>query len=587
MASDPLVSDEYVRGMEAMVAISQELSFARTLEAIQRTVRLGAQRLTGADGITIRLRDGDECYTLDGDADSPSPWKGLRSKLTESISGWVMLNASSLVIEDVKTDPRILAYATRPSSVVSAVMVPIRTSDPIGSIGVYWAERRVTTTAEVKLLEALSDCTAIALENVKLYNQLEDKIKERTAALESIQRTEKALFRVQEQLRQSQKLEAIGLLAAGIAHDFNNVLTVILSYGILIQSRVEDEQLKEDVGEIIAAGQRAAALTKQLLAFSKQQVLDPQALDVGQVLNGAAKLLQKLLPHDIDLVINNAPDLHAIFADPHQIEQVLLNLTVNARDAMPVFGSIVISTLNTVVGEHEIPGLPSGDYILLTVTDTGVGMTDEVRERIFEPFFTTKEMGTGLGLSTVYGIVKQSGGHIMAASQPHQGATFSIYLPRHDGAIQPADYTQGRVPGGVETILVVEVESRVRQVTCRILRRAGYTVLEAPGALEALDVLERQAHPSGRGKSDPPSPRITLIVTDCAFPGQSGLALAQHFKGHYPDVRVLWMAGTSPEGLEAAGFPFLAKPLTPTTLLNKVRAVLDSQTYGVSVEIKG
>lgn len=574
----PLPLDEtYVRGMELLVSVSQELSFARKLEDVQRIVRLAAQQLTGSDGISIRLRDGDECYTLDGDQAAPSPWKGLRSRLTESISGWVILNASSLVVDDVQTDPRVLSHAIRPSNVVSAVLVPIRTINPLGVISVYWSTHRKAKDAEIKLLEALADCAAIALDNIRLYQELEERVRERTSALESAQRSEKALFRVQEQLRQSQKLEAIGLLAAGVAHDFNNVLTVILSYGILVQSRLpSDDTLREDVAEIITAGERAAALTKQLLAFSKQQHLEPQILSLSKVLSDSVKMLGRLLGHDIEFNIKNEPGLYTIYADLHQIEQVFLNLTVNARDAMPIMGRLDVNTSNVTLKEHEVTGLPAGDYALLTVKDTGIGMTPEVRERVFEPFFTTKEMGTGLGLSTVYGIVKQSGGHIRVESALHQGTTFSIYFPRHDGVAPTVDYQHGKIPGGTETILVVEVESRVRQVTCRILRRAGYTVLEAPGALEALDVLDRH---TDRGE-------VSLIVTDCSLPGQSGLALARHFKAQNPGTRVIWLSGVAPAGFAEAGFPFLIKPLTPAALLLKVRQVLDSPDYGISVEPK-
>jgi two-component system, cell cycle sensor histidine kinase and response regulator CckA len=578
MTDSALTIDEiYVRGMERLVTVAQELSLARSMSEIQNIVKVTARHLTRADGATFVLRDGDQCHYVDEDAIAPL-WKGFRFPLTYCISGWAMLNAQPAVIEDIYTDVRIPVEVYRPTFIKSLAMVPIRTAAPIGAIGAYWGNQHAPTEAEVKLLQALADTTSVAMENVRLYQELEERVSERTLALESAQRTEKALLRVQDQLRQSQKMEAVGLLAAGVAHDFNNVLTVILSYGSMVFNALPTEDpLREDVSEIVAAGERAAALTKQLLAFSKQQVLEPRILNISQVLEASESLLQRLLTHEIQFDVKNDPDLYTVFADPSQIEQVLLNLVVNARDAMPSGGKIAITTQNRKLKKHEVTGLPAGDYVKITVTDTGTGMSDEIKERIFEPFFTTKEMGTGLGLSTVYGIVRQSGGHILVNSTVGKGSEFKVYFPRQDGVVASSDYIQGRVVGGTETLLIVEVESRVRQVTARVLIRAGYTVLEAPSAIEALSIYERHKQAGNT---------VSLILTDCALPGQSGLALARQVHAQCPNLRVIWMSGTPPVGLVEAGFPFLAKPLTPTSLLNKVRQVLDSLDYGVSVGSK-
>lgn len=394
----PPPEDVYARGMEHLIVVSQELARARSLDAIQRIVRSAARQLTGADGASLVLRDEDSCFYADEDAIAPL-WKGKRFPLTACVSGWVMLNRKAVLIEDIYRDARIPAEAYRPTFVKSLAMVPIRTQRPIGAIGNYWACHRMPSYAEIKLLQALADSTAIAMENVQRYAALE-------AALE---------------LRQTQKMDAIGQLAAGIAHDFNNVLTVILSYGnLLAQGLPEDDALRSDVAEIVGAGERAATLTQQLLTFSRQQLLQPRLVRMDRLLCGVRETLERLLGAQIRLSVEQAPDLHATFADPGQLEQLLLNLAVNARDAMPDGGTLRIQTCN------------AGDYVCLTVSDTGTGMPDDIRERIFEPFFTTKEKGkgAGLGLSTVYGIVKQSKGQISVTSELGKGSTFVIHLPR-------------------------------------------------------------------------------------------------------------------------------------------------------------
>jgi signal transduction histidine kinase len=445
--------DVYTRGMERLVTVAQELSLARSLEDVQRIVRTAARTLTGADGATFVLRDGDKCFYADEDAIAPL-WKGLRFPMTACISGWAMLNARPVAIEDIYSDSRIPADAYRPTFVKSLVLVPIRTANPIGAIGNYWARQRQPTAAEIKLLQALADSTSIAMANVQLYTELEARVRECTAALDTAraaeaearrelaerQRAEQALGSAQAQLRQAQKMEAIGQLATGIAHDFNNVLSVIMSYGSLVaQALPPDHAVRPDVDEIVAAGERGSALTQQLLAFSRKQVLSPRLLHMDQVLSSMRELLQRLLGESVQVEMIEDQELFTTFADPIQIEQVLLNLAVNARDAMPQGGSVRIVTRNLSLSDADAAplALGAGDYIALSVHDTGTGIPDAIRERIFEPFFTTKEQGkgTGLGLSTVYGIVKQSGGQIVVSSQLGQGSTFTVYLPRYGGGI--------------------------------------------------------------------------------------------------------------------------------------------------------
>jgi signal transduction histidine kinase len=443
------LDQQYLKGMERLVAAIQDLSRARTLEQVQEVVRSAARDVTGADGATFVLRDGEQCFYADEEAIAPL-WKGQRFPLSACISGWAMLNAAPAVIEDIYADARIPADAYRPTFVKSLAMVPVRSTNPIAAIGNYWATRRMPTEAEVRLLQALADSTSVALENVGLYAALERRVLERTEALEATKRAEaelrreleeraraeQALRRTEHQLRQVQKMDAIGQLAGSVAHDFNNIVTVILSYSAIAATSLEpNDPLRADLDEIRKAGERASSLTTRLLAFSRQQVFDAKPLDLHEVARGMEGMLRRLLPANVELDLASRAPLHRVLADESQIEQVLLNLIVNARDAMPDGGRILITTENVRLEadpSSALYGVQDGDYVLLAVTDTGVGMGKDTQARIFEPFFTTKEKGrgTGLGLSTVYGIVKQSNGHVSVQSEPGAGTTFKVYLPR-------------------------------------------------------------------------------------------------------------------------------------------------------------
>jgi signal transduction histidine kinase len=437
----------YVQAMERLVGVTQELSLARDLETVQAIVRRAARQLTGADGATFVLRDGNECYYADEDAIAPL-WKGLRFPMTSCVSGWVMLNARSVVIEDIYADPRIPADAYRPTFVKSLAMVPIRTRAPIGAIGNYWASRHLPSANELRLLQLLADNTSIALENVRLYSELQMRVRECSEAMALAQRAEAAarreiatreraqaaLQRSEEQLRHMLKLEAVGRLAASVAHDFNNLLSVILSYGSLVSSQLKQgDPLHADVEEIRRAGRRAASLTQQLLAFGRQQILSPRSLDLNEVVFGMSEMLERLSGEAVQFELRTSAEPLPVFADPAQLEQLLVNLVANARDAMPSGGKLSVACERFDVNDTSDPrlGLAPGQYAALTIADTGHGMNDETRAQIFEPFFTTKEKGrgTGLGLSTVYGIVHQSGGHVTVATEPARGTTFTIYLP--------------------------------------------------------------------------------------------------------------------------------------------------------------
>ena len=382
--------------------------------------------------------------------------------------------------------------------------------------------------------------------------------------------------RLQDRLRQSQKMEAVGKLAGGIAHDFNNLLTAITGYTDLLYLRLPGDIGKRELSEIRKASDRAASLTRQLLAFSRQQVLQPKVIDVNEVVGNLSAMLSRLIGEDVDLVASLGEGVGPVRADPFQLEQVLMNLAVNARDAMPRGGKLTIETANVVLDEHYTRGhadVKPGPYVMIAVSDTGVGMDSETRARIFEPFFTTKELGkgTGLGLSTVYGIVKQSQGHMWVYSEPGQGATFKVYLPHHldPDEVLPAPPPARVVPRGWETILAVEDEESLLHLVAEILRGAGYSVLTAPGPKEALRALLEHREP------------VHLLLTDVVMPGMSGRALADQISSERPGIRVLYMSGYTDNaivhhGVLDPGVTYIQKPFTPDTLIKTVREVLDA-----------
>ncbi len=423
-----------------------------------------------------------------------------------------------------------------------------------------------------------SRCIAFVLDqSVRKRAELESTRFAVVARKEQIgrERVEEKLRQSERQLRHAQKMEAVGRLAGGVAHDFNNVLSVILSYSeLLLDDLKQGDVLRPDIEEIRKAASRAAGLTHQLLMFSRQQVIEPKVLDLGEVLAGLDKMLQRILGEDVDLVIVAPEAGGRVKVDPSHVEQVILNLVVNASDAMPTGGKLTIEMKNVFLdGEYAQGHLPAktGSYVMMAVSDTGIGMDRETQAHIFEPFFTTKETGkgTGLGLSTVFGIVHQSGGTIWVYSEPGQGTTFKIYLPRVDAEVD-VPRLQG-VPAtlrGKETILLVEDEEQVRTIVASILRRQGYRVIAAQNAGEALLLCAE----------DPAA--IDLLLTDVVMPQMSGPELAKRLVVTRPTMKVICMSGYTDDsivrhGVLETGVAFIQKPITPALLAKRVLEVLD------------
>ena len=391
-------------------------------------------------------------------------------------------------------------------------------------------------------------------------------------------RSEEALRKSEEQLRQWQKVEAIGRLAGGIAHDFNNLLMTIKGCSeILLQECDAQDPRREEAEEIQKAAERATSLTRQLLAFGRRQILQPQVLDLNKVVTNMNKMLQRVIGEDIQLLTVLEPKLRPVKVDPGQIEQVIMNLAVNARDAMPRGGRLTIETANVFLDEDYAQrhvSVKPGSYVMLAVSDNGCGMDQETQSHLFEPFFTTKEKGkgTGLGLSTVYGIVKQSGGNIWAYSELGRGTTFKIYLPMVTQAVKEkyARPERRRISArGAETILLVEDEKAVRMMIGKTLQSKGYAVLEAQHGQEALSICEDYSGP------------IHLMVTDVVMPLMSGKELAEQLAPQRPEMKVLYMSGYPDNsivqhGVLEPGTEFLQKPFTLNTLEAKVREILDA-----------
>ena len=487
------------------------------------------------------------------------------------LPGRVWASGKSHAIADVASDPNFpRASAAREDGIRSCFGYPIVAAGEV--IGVLEFLSRDLHPPDADLLDVME----------ALGSQLGQFV-QRKQAEDALRISEAALRSSEAQLRQAQKMDAIGRLAGGVGHDFNNILSVVLSYtGFLLADLKPDEPMRADIQEIEAAGQRAAQLTRQLLAFSRQQVLQLTSVNLNDAIAGVETMLRRTIGDNVDLMTSLAERLWDVMADSGQIEQIIMNLVVNARDAMPRGGKLSVETRNVELSEAYAEahlGVRPGPHVMLLVSDTGEGMDEATRARIFDPFFTTKEigMGTGLGLSTVFGIVKQCGGSISVDSAPGKGTTFTITFPRAPETHTPLPTPVPSVPPrlasarGTETVLVVEDEDQVRIVARDILRRAGYEVLDARNAGEALLLCEQHPGP------------VHLMLTDVLMPHMTGPQLARRLAKIRPDMRVLCMSGYT--GDESRGdwesepkMAFIQKPITPSTLPRKVRDVLDEPT---------
>jgi PAS domain S-box-containing protein len=433
------------------------------------------------------------------------------------------------------------------------------------SAGQVWQGRFVNKRKDGTLYTVDTTITPVRDENQQIVNYI------------GLQHDVSRELELEQQYRQSQKIEAIGRLTAGIAHDFNNLLTAINGFAELLRMQLPaDDPHQELVEKILHPGRRAADLVRQLLTFSRVQIIEPKVINLNATVADMERMLRRVIGENIEMETNLAPELWLTRADPVQVEQVIVNLAVNASDAMPEGGNLVIQTANTTLTDQYVAGqleVEGGDYVLLSVSDTGSGMGEEVKAHIFEPFFTTKDVGkgTGLGLATVFGIVKQSHGHIWVESEAGQGTTFTIYLPR---VVEPEQqkvvcpYPANKMPRGDETILLVEDNDVVCELTCQVLQGQGYTVLKTSNAHRAISVA---AHHSGP---------IHLLLTDVVMPNMNGDALAQELRQIRPTLKVLFMSGYTENviahrGALKPGIAFLQKPFNPVVLARKVRTVLD------------
>ena len=550
--------------LAALLEINKKVGRLGPTDVLLTAIAREAARLLDVDNAGFRLREGDELVVAGLAGTASETMTRPRLKLGESLSGRVFTDGNTLIADIATTSDLIPEHreADLRLGYIQVLVVPLRVGERITGVLNIRARRRFTRRDQ-DIAEAFADQAAIALENSRLYQELRGAFDE--------------LSQTQNQLAQAQKMEAIGLLAGGIAHDFNNLLMVITGRSDLrLLTLKPEDPVRQDLELIRHTGRRAAELTRQLLAFSRKQVLQPKTLNLNAMVESLATMLQRLIGEDIDLRASLDPRLGSVQADPGQIDQVIMNLAVNARDAMPGGGQLIIETSNVELDAASLRGrvgVRPGPHVMLAVTDTGCGMDGATRARIFEPFFTTKGVGkgTGLGLSTVHGIINQSGGTIWVYSEPGKGTTFKIYLPRTTGPIEGSgpDADTAPLACGSETILLVEDEQALRELVRDLLRARGYLVLEAGDGVEALEVARHHAR------------RIDLLLTDVIMPRMGGPELAKRLVDIQPSIKVLYMSGYTDRGVVHHGVldpgaSFLQKPVAMEVVARRVREVLDA-----------
>lgn len=557
---------EYERLLERIAQLAESLGSARDLPTIYRALHSFTVVSVPSTGFFVSLYDPARdvrvaSFAFDGEEEFDVSKLPLMP-MTDSPNSRAV-SSGTIIIENgfqkiISNKPQIhIGLDKDPLLPQSCLVAPMSVMGRvIGAVEVQSTSLAAYTPEHATAMRMAANLAAIAIDNIRLLEQERAK---------------------DEQLRQSQKLESIGQLAGGIAHDFNNLLTAINGYSELTLRKLKpDEPLRSNVEEIKKAGNRAATLTRQLLAFSRKQVLQPKVIELNSIVSEMQKMLERLIGEDIKILTNLSSALGRIKADPGQIEQVIVNLSVNARDAMPHGGTLTIETSNVYLDERfarqQFPA-ETGHFVLLAISDTGTGMSREIRERIFEPFFTTKEKGkgTGLGLSTIYGIVKQSGGHIWIDSEPGLGSTFKIYLPHVDVPVEVIENQPAfcKLPRSTESVLLVEDEDIVRGVTAKILAMNGYKVLEARNGEEALEMCEMYQE------------AIDILLTDIVMPGMNGRETALRLVRMRPGMRVLYMSGYTDDailhhGVLNADVAFIGKPFSPDELLVKMRQVMSS-----------
>ena len=532
--------------LHAIVETQQEIAALELdFDAVTSAIVERARRLCHGDGAALHSFEGYD-YVVTQAVGVAAGRVGDRLDRASSLSGLAALSGEVIAVPDTSTDTRVNVESCRRVGARSVICAPLfRGGAAVGALSIVSTSPNAFDELAVETTRMMAEFVSTVIRNA-------DEVAERT-------RLSEARRELEARLQQAQKMEAVGRLAGGVAHDFNNLLTAIAGYSEFLISGLQDDHLRRHAEEIKKASGRAAALTGQLLAFSRRQVLQPRVLDLNAVVADMEMMLRRLVGEDVEFVTLLDPDLAAVLADPTQLEQVIVNLAVNARDAMPQGGSVTVETANV------------GQCVELRLTDTGVGMTETERARLFDPFFTTKVGGTGLGLATVYGVVEQSGGSIEVESAPGEGSSFRILLPAlAEPAVPTPREDHGSPAAGSETVLLVEDELVVRRLVAEILESNGYTVLQAGDGPSALELLRR------RGEV------IDLLITDVVMPGMSGPEVAERVVALRPDTEVLFISGYTDSAIDhhgvlEPGIAFLQKPFSADELTRKVRTVLDGE----------
>ncbi len=580
--------------LEKLARIERSISLRAPLADVLDAITQGAAELFGEDVVGLRLLDPEDPeYVLLVASRGLTPDRERvlrRSAKSESVGGQALVQERLVIVADYERS-EYGVVDLHPEQFHAAMAAPVREDgNVVGSLTVATYRRgRVYSPSEQEMLQALAEHASLALTDARMIEAMRTVELEKDAMLKDLQTGIEERARLESQLRQTQKMDAIGQLAGGIAHDFNNLLMIILSYSELVADSLgEDDHRRDSVLEVTGAAERAAALTHQLLAFARKEVVRPQTIDLNEIVPNLLKMLRRTLRESIELEVELDPDLWDTTIDRSQLEQVLMNLVVNAGDAMRRGGTLRVKTANRTVSEvdarmHE--GLAAGDYILLSVADTGEGMPPEVVSRAFEPFYTTKPRGsgTGLGLATVYGIVKQADGYISLSSEPGDGTTATVYLRAAGKKVKraAAPGSLSRTSAGGETIMVVEDEDSVRTLVQRILERGGYRVISARSGAEALETAA-----SHDGK-------IAVALTDVVMPGMSGRDFANQLTAADADLKIIFMSGYPDDVVTELGVlspetNYIQKPFNGTALLETLARVLETPAVArTTAEISG